>query len=97
MPDVQGLPECVPLVKLKRMDYNYVEAGLAVPLDQAVVLLGLPPTAYYSSVRDLFKIGIADVIAEEDIFEVDGTKVLNGMNAVSKKGHIPEGVEETAV
>ena len=60
-------------------------------------MVGLPPAAYYRSVRDLFKIGVVDVIPEEDIFEVDGTKVLNGMNAVSKKGHIPEGVEETAV
>ena len=97
MPDVQSLPECVPLVKLKRMDYNYVEAGLAVPLDQAVVLLGLPPAAYYSSVRDLFKIGIVDVIPKEGILEVDGTKVLNGMDAVSQNGHIPEGIEEIAV
>ena len=62
-----------------------------------MVLLGLPPAAYYSSVRDLFKIGIVDVIPEEDTLEVDGTKVLNCMIAVSKKGHIPEGVEETAV
>ena len=62
-----------------------------------MVLLGLLPAAYYSSVRDLFKIGIVDVIPEEDIFEVDGTKVLNGMIAESKKGHIPEGVEVTGV
>ena len=62
-----------------------------------MVLLGLPPAAYYSSVRDLSKIGIVDVIPEEDILEVDGTKVLNGMIAVSKNGHIPEGIEETAV
>ena len=58
---------------------------------------GLPPAAYYSSVRDLLKFGIVDVIPEEDRFEVDGTKALNGMIVVSRKGHIPEGVEETAV
>ena len=62
-----------------------------------MVLLGLPPAACYSSVRDLIKIGIVDVIPEEDILEVDGTKVLNGMIAVSKNGHIPEGIEEIAV
>ena len=62
-----------------------------------MVLVGLPPAAYYRSVRDLFKIGVVDVIPEEDIFEVDGTKVLNGMIAVSKKSHIPEGVEEAVV
>ena len=62
-----------------------------------MALLGSPPAAYYSSVRDLFRIGIVDVIPEEGIFEVDGTKVLSGLFAVSKKGHIPEGVEEAAV
>ena len=62
-----------------------------------MALLGLPPAAYYSSVRDLFRTGIVEVIPEEGILEVDGTKVLNGMFAISKKGHIPEGVEETAV
>ena len=62
-----------------------------------MVSLGLLSAAYYSSVRDFFKIGIVDVIPEEDTLEVDGTKVLNGMIAVSKKGHIPEGVEVTGV
>ena len=32
MPDVQSLPDYVPFVKLKRMDYNNDEVGLAVPL-----------------------------------------------------------------
>ena len=32
MPDVQSLPDYVPFVKLKRMDYNKEEVGLAVPL-----------------------------------------------------------------
>ena len=62
-----------------------------------MALLGSPPAAYYSNVRDLLRTGIVEVIPEEGILEVDGTKVLNGMIAVSKKSHIPEGVEETAV
>ena len=32
MPDVQSLPDYVPLVKLKRMDYNNDKVGHAVPL-----------------------------------------------------------------
>ena len=49
---------------------------------------------YYSIIQHLFKIGIVDVIPEEDIFQVDGIKVLNGMFAVPKKGDVPEGVEK---
>ena len=55
-----------------------------------MVLLGLPPAAYYSSVRDLFKIGIVDVIPEEDTLEVDGTKVLNGMMLYPRKVIFPK-------
>ena len=40
---------------------------------------------YYDIIQYLLKIGVVDVIAEEDIFTVDGTKVLNGMFAVPKR------------
>ena len=55
-----------------------------------MVLLGLLPAAYYSSVRDFFKIGIVDVIPEEDTLEVDGTKVLNGMMLYPRKVIFPK-------
>ena len=49
---------------------------------------------HHSIIHHLFTIGVVDVIADDDIFTVDGTKVLNGMFAVPKKGEIPPGVDK---
>ena len=49
---------------------------------------------YYKIVRYLLDIGVLTTIPFEDIFEVNGQKVLNGMFAVPKKGEVPEGVDK---
>ena len=49
---------------------------------------------YYNIIQYLYKIGVVDVIPEQDIFTADGTKVLNGMFAVPKKGDVPAGVDK---